>query len=95
MKVSVVGIPWYREEDFPVLRAMFADGDRLHKTYHEWLQAATQLEVGFRERKMFAVRALITPNEFRAWCEARGLGLNAHARTEYANECAYQNTKPQ
>lgn len=94
MKVSVVGIPWYREEDFVALRALFADGEKLHKTYGEWLAAALRLEEGFKERGMLSIRALIVPKEFRAWCDARELPLNAHARGEYASECAYHNVRP-
>lgn len=39
---GVVGIPWYRREDYPRLRKIFADGNKLSPTYQEWLNLAQQ-----------------------------------------------------
>lgn len=44
MKVSTVGIPWYRPDDYNKLRKLFVDGNILHATYKEWLASAEQLE---------------------------------------------------
>jgi hypothetical protein len=39
VKISVVGLPWYRKEDYLQLRALFVDGARLHEAYAGWLAA--------------------------------------------------------
>jgi hypothetical protein len=87
-KTSVIGIPWYRDEDFPELRSMFADGALLHETFAAWLAAATATERRLRTRWTDTVRVEIRPAEFRAWCATRGLALTASARGEFANDTA-------
>jgi hypothetical protein len=89
-QVQAVGMPWFRRETFDVLRAMFEDGHKLHRTYDEWLRAA---ETGRKSMEVKGVRVVcadLDPHEFPEWCKAKGLKLNAHARMEYANSVAYQ-----
>jgi hypothetical protein len=40
MQVQIIGMSWYRPETFARLRAMFEDGNKLHRTYEEWLTDA-------------------------------------------------------
>lgn len=88
--VQAVGFPWYREDEFLQLRAMFADGEKLHRTYAEWRRAAETGETEMRAKGARVVRAEIRPDAFAAWCAARGLALDAKARMEFANEAAYR-----
>ena len=77
MKPQAIGIPWYKEEDYERLRAMFEDGDKLHDSYAGWLQAAEngvkQLEGG----GMRVVKVQTDPDEFAAWCRAHGQKLDS------------------
>lgn len=86
MRSKPVGMPWYHEADYARLREMFEDGQNLQATYREWLKAAN---LSFQNLKTFAVaveKVYITPDEFSAWCAARGKHLNAAARMEFVNE---------
>ncbi len=85
MQDSTVGIPWYRREEFQELRALFADGHKLHETFDEWLVSAERLEAHLRRSGQPVVRAELRPAAFVAWCGQRGLRLDAHARSEYAS----------
>lgn len=90
MKVQIVGMAWYRRETFDALRSMFEDGDKLHRTYDEWLAAS---EKGRKqlEGKGHTIKCVdIDPVEFPAWCHAKGLKLNAESRIAFCNESAFK-----
>jgi hypothetical protein len=89
VKVAAVGIPWYRREDFAELRALFTDGHKLHATYEGWLAAAEEGERRIKADGTLTVRANLRPEEFAAWCNAKGIPLDSKARMEYANEWAH------
>jgi hypothetical protein len=36
----VLGVAWYREADWPRIKALFPDADELHESYAEWLESA-------------------------------------------------------
>ncbi len=87
---KVVGMCWYKPEHFLLMRAMFEDGDGLHKTYEEWLSAA---ELGRKHLESGGVKVVcvdLDPDAFPKWCRDKGMKLNAQARTAYANWMAYQ-----
>jgi hypothetical protein len=88
--VRIVGMVWYRPETFDVLRAMFEDGDKLPRTYEDWLHKA---ELGRKQLEASGVKVVcvdLDPEVFRTWCADRGLNIDGAARTEYANSVAYK-----
>lgn len=90
MQVQIIGMSWYKAENFDRLRAMFEDGEKLHRTYKEWLVAA---ETGRRSFEAKGIRVFcvdIDPDEFPKWCKANGLKLNAEARNKYGSHIAVQ-----
>lgn len=86
--VSAVGIPWYRGVDYDELRRIMTDGDKLPDRHLDWLQKAEQLERQIKARGQRCYRAIIDPQTFPAWCEARGLNVNAEGRIAFANAVA-------
>jgi hypothetical protein len=89
MKISVVGVPWYRKGDYVRLRALFADGARLHETYAGWLAAARTTEAHLVGQGHRVIRVEIEPEAFVASCSAHDVVPDAKARMRYANEFAY------
>lgn len=85
MRVSVMGMAWYLEEDFEEIKRLMADGHTLHRTYAEWLRAATIGEENQRKAGAHVVRAVIRPQEFKLWCQSRGLNIDSKARMTFAN----------
>ncbi|MEG3000391.1 MAG: hypothetical protein RR855_07565 [Comamonas sp.] len=82
---SIVGLAWFREEEFDEIKRAMADGDTAFTTYADWLEAARrsehhQLRAGHR-----LVRATIRPKAFKAWCKSRDLALDAASRKLFAN----------
>lgn len=89
-QVHVVGMAWFKPENFARLRAMFKDGHKLHRTYDEWLRAA---ETGRKAQEVKGLRVVcvdIDPDDFPQWCKAQGMDLDANARMQYASLIAYK-----
>ncbi|HZC29647.1 MAG TPA: hypothetical protein VE269_07890 [Gaiellaceae bacterium] len=84
--LRAVGVVWYREADWPRLRALLADADKLPDTYAEWLASAEGLLAQLRRDGIAAERVPLDPDVFSAWCVARGLAPDAQARSRYASE---------
>ena len=90
MQIQVIGMAWYKRENYTRNKSMFEDGNKLHDTYDEWLKAA---EIGRKSLESKGAKVVcvdIDPDEFSAWCKKSGMKLNAEARTSYTNEAAYK-----
>ena len=87
-QIEVVGIAWYRPEDYSLLLALFEDRENLPQTFAAWLAKAETIEQEVRSTGVRVVRVTITPHEFTRWCASRELRFNAEARSRFASERA-------
>lgn len=90
MQVRILGIPWYRPETYARLRAMFEDGEKLHRTYEEWFAAADDLRKRTEADGIRVICVDIDPDEFPGWCRANGTNLSAPARNRFAGLVAWR-----
>lgn len=88
LRPQAVGIPWFEPHDYPAIRAMMLDRDRLPLTHAEWLQKVQGLEQQIIARGHRAVRVPLHPQRFAAWCAIRNLQIDAKARSTFAAEGA-------
>jgi hypothetical protein len=80
----VVGVAWYRREQWPMLRAMSADADKLEESYDEWVAFASR-QIHDLESRGIGVRKIdVEVGALTRWCEAEGRIMDAEARAEYA-----------
>jgi hypothetical protein len=93
--LRAVGIVWYRQADWPRLRTLLPDADKLPDTYAEWLASAESLMAQLKRDGITAERVLLDPDSFSAWCAARGLPLDAQARSQYVSEVVATKHRPQ
>jgi len=63
---------------------MMEDADCLPATYARWREKAERSEFALKGQGHDVVRAMISPSKFPAWCQSRGLRLNANARQLFA-----------
>ena len=89
MSVSVIGIAWYKREDYETLKRMFTDGDNLPETYGEWLKTAERVVSQLRRDGQAFKKVYIDPDIFPAWCASRSLELDATARSQFSAESAF------
>lgn len=90
MQVKIIGMAWYKPENFVRLREMFEDGHKLHRTYEAWFSAAETGRKKFEAEGVRIVCVDIDPDQFPEWCKINGMKLNAEGRNRYASLIAYK-----
>ena len=78
-----VGAYWINEADYPALRKIFADGDRMPPTWKEWLKMAEEMERGLKAYGHVVMRVRIDPNTFPDWYAANGTGPGREGRKQF------------
>ena len=86
----IAGMVWYRLEDYDAALVIMEDRHKLPLTYAQWRMSAEQGEKQMRRAGWATTRAYIDPAQFVAWCNGRGLKVDAEARQLFANEVALQ-----
>jgi hypothetical protein len=66
----VVGAYWIDEKDYPALLRIFADGNRMPRTWKEWLKMAEEMEQGLKAYGHVVMRVRLDPNTYLNWCAA-------------------------
>lgn len=75
MKISKVGIAWFREGEYDEFRRLFTDGDGLPETYSEWLQKANGILEKIGSDGHVVVKAYLHINDFAEWCRSRAFAI--------------------
>lgn len=88
MPAGLVGMPWFKRDDYARILQIMQDAHRLPATFDEWRKKAGGGESVLRREGHVVVRAVIDPDDFPVWCRARGLDIDAKARTAFASQFA-------
>jgi hypothetical protein len=92
--IHIVGMPWYKQENFAALLALFDDRNNIRLSYKQWLKAAeASIERHQREGRK-VIKIDIDPVEFPYWCATQRLPLNAQARIAYTNYVVDRTSTP-
>jgi hypothetical protein len=97
MKISALGLAWYRQEDYPRILGMMADACKLPKTFEEWEKIAILTEKQMIAHGHIIVRTIVNPDEFVRWCNEKGKVPDRQMRGHYVAEITKQklnHTKP-
>jgi hypothetical protein len=78
-----VGVYWIDEEDYPALRGLFEDGDKMPLTWKEWLKMAEEMKRGLESYGHPVMKVRIDPQTFSDWCAAQGTGPSREARKRF------------
>ena|SRR5689334_9917994 len=84
----VIGMPWYRAEDYSRLREIVADPHAMASAFDLWQASALNNEQVAKDAGFTVVRVLLEPLSFGAWCTERGLSPDGAARVRFASENA-------
>ena len=82
-KAAVIGLAWYRPEQWQRLRQVSADGEDLEESYFEWVSVAS---ARFQEAQELGVdirKVDVDVEDLVEWCKRRGLPLDGEARVSY------------
>lgn len=95
MRIAIVGVPWYKREDYQRLLRIFSDRDNFATTYDEWLKAAESVMNNLRRNGHACQKVYIDPDTFPAWCAVNTIDIDAKARTLFASDfVARKHRKP-
>jgi len=81
--LPVVGAYWIDEEDYPAIRELFDDGNRMPLTWKEWLKMAEEMKRGLESYGHVVMRVRIDPQTFSDWCAVHGAGPSREARKRF------------
>ena len=81
--VPVVGIAWYRLEDYERITAIMADGASFPKTHSSWRQKAIRMERELKRQETTPVRIELDSTGFERWCAERGLERDSESRNHF------------
>jgi hypothetical protein len=75
-----IGAYWINEGDYSALLKIFADGNKMPRTWKEWLKIAEEMERGLKAYGHVVMRVHIDPTTFSDWCAARSTRPGREAR---------------
>lgn len=84
-EVKVVGMAWYKPEDYDEIRRVSADGETMAPTYQDWLDSAQELFDRVKIKGHTVEKVYIDPDTFPSWCAERGLSVDSQARAHFAD----------
>ena len=82
----VTGVAWYRPEQWERLREVSEDVDNLEETYDAWLKTAERMLSDGIPADVRVEKIDIDVEEVLAWCNVKGLAMNAESRSKYVAE---------
>lgn len=82
----VMGIAWYRREQWPRLREISTDRNKLEDTYDEWLANVSKAFDLLRSQGVNPARVDIDTEELLEWCRNQHLPVNAGSRSRFTLE---------
>ena len=82
----VVGIAWYREDQYELLRALATDTDSMAETYERWHAGVIKTMDDLRQQGIDARRVDVDIRDLAAWCAERGMPLDGKSRSMYSAE---------
>jgi hypothetical protein len=85
----MLGIAWYRGENYGRLLDIFEDSDNLPATYEEWFVRAEASRKTLEADGARVICVDIDPDKFSKWCTENGRKPNSRARIEFCNAMAY------
>ena len=63
--------PWYRREDYALVREIMDDGDALRLTFDEWEKNAESERGAAKREGVSIIPVFVDPDEFFTFCKRR------------------------
>ncbi len=83
---GIVGVGWYRSEQWERLLEISSDRDQLEDTHEEWLKNASRVFDRLKREGLPVVKMDIDVEDLLAWCSKNGLAVNGESRAKYVVE---------
>jgi len=90
----VMGVAWYRPEQWERLREISEDWDKLETTYEDWKRNAERALREMRKAGMYPEKIDIDVEDLLHWCNEQNRPIDSNARVQYTTEKLMQQLKP-
>ena len=87
---TVLGIAWYSQDQWELLKQVVTDPGNLEDTYGEWLSNAEKALRNYTKPGTKTRRVHIDVEELVTWCKSKKLPVNVASRSEFASENLYE-----
>lgn len=81
---TVIGMCWYKKEQWGRLRDIVPDRDDLDDTYQQWRKDAEKALSELRANGHMIQKVLVDTEEMLAWANENNRELDSSARSEYS-----------
>lgn len=81
--ISVLGIGWYREDQWPVLLQQAVDREGLSQTYTEWQEHAQKNIENLVDSGIQPVKIPLDVHDMVRWCQGQGVAFDGKGRSAY------------
>jgi hypothetical protein len=88
--MQLVGIAWYRSDQWQRLRELSVDTETLEQTHQEWLTMATKTLDDLQKAGLRVQKVDVDVEELVRWCQERELPVDAKARARFVTETLEQ-----
>jgi hypothetical protein len=78
-----IGVAWYREDQWPLLKSTASDPEAIEDTYHEWLEHIGKAMKKLKREDYEPVKIDFDVNKFNDWCRINKKDPNGESRAEY------------
>lgn len=82
-KKPVLGVGWYKKEQWSLLREKSDDVQKLEDTYYEWVANANDTIKKLSNSPYHVVKIEIDVEELIEWCNKENYVLNGESRAKY------------
>jgi len=77
--------PWYRREEYALMREIMDDGETLPLSFDEWEKNAESERAVAKREGVSIIPVLVGPDEFFAFCREKRISPNSVTAAEFAN----------
>jgi hypothetical protein len=85
-----VGAFWINEGDYPAFLEIFTDGNKLPRTWKEWLKMAEETEKGLKAYGHVVMRVHLDPRTFPEWCAAHRTSPDREGRKKFVAAAVFE-----
>ena len=77
--------PWYRREDYALVREIMDDGDALRLTFDEWEKNAESERGAAKREGVSIIPVFVDPDEFFTFCKEKKISPNRATAAAFAS----------
>ncbi len=79
----VLGVGWYKKEQWPLLREKSKDAEELEETYDDWVANSNDTINNLSKSNYYIEKIEIDVEELIEWCKKENCVLNGESRSKY------------